>query len=110
MKELCQIYQIFIKYKHLYLIEEDEYLLLNNNIKVRSNKNEKFKEIIKNKKNICGEFIIPGKFISYTNDSRLKIKISNNFKNLLKQGDIYIIQSDLCRIVSQKGYNYFISN
>ena len=94
----------------MYLIEEDEFLLLNNNIKVRANKNGKFKEIIKNKKYVCGEFIIPGNFISYTKDSRLKIKISNNFKHLLKTGDIYIIESDLCRIVSQKGYNYFMSN
>ena len=99
-----------IKYKNLYLLEKDEYLLIINNIKLNNNKDNNIKEIVKNKKNISGEYIIPAQFVKYSDNYKLNnIKVSKNFKKILKNDSLYLIESDLCRIVSKKGYNYFMS-
>ena len=96
-----------IKHKNLYLLEENEFILINNNIiakKIMDNDNY---EILKKNKKISGEFIIPGIFKSYTKDYRLKVIIKKDYKKILKKERIYIISSDLCRLVSKYGYDYY---
>ena len=58
-----------IKYKNNYLLSENDYLLINNNIKTKIKNKEIY--IYKNKDSILGEFIIPAKFINYSDDNLL---------------------------------------
>ena len=98
-----------IKYKNLYLLEKGEYLLVNNNITTKKNKNNNIYEIFKKNKKLSGEYVIPALFISYTENYRLKINITKDYKNIVKKDRFYLIDSDMCRIVSEKGYNYFFN-
>ena len=58
-------------------------------------------------KKIIGDFIIPEIFKSYTKDYRLNVIIKKDYKKILKKDRLYIVSSDLCRIVSKYGYDYF---
>ena len=69
-----------IKYKNNYLLTENDYLLINNNIKTKIKKKEIY--IYKNNDKISGEFIIPAKFIKYSDDNLLIRQISKYMKVL----------------------------
>jgi len=74
-----------MKYKDLYLLEEGDLLLLNDNIKLKTTHNNN--EVIKKNRKDYGNFAIPAKFISYTINNKSKIKICKKFKNILKLND-----------------------
>ena len=90
-----------------YLLEENDYLLIHDNIKIK----DTFEglEIAIKKKSLMGEFRIPAKIIRYTKDSKLKIKICKSFKNIVMAEKEYYIEDSLVREVSIKGFNYFMN-
>ena len=61
-----------IKYKNLYLLEQDDKLLISDNIKLK--KEEEYLQIIRKNSKEYGSFIIPVTFVNYTKDRKLKIK------------------------------------
>ena len=95
-----------MKYKDLYLSEEGDLLLLNDNIKLKTTHDNN--EVIKKNRKDYGNFAIPAKFISYTLNNKCKIKICKKFKNILKLNDEVLVESDLVREVTEKGFNYYL--
>ena len=57
---------------------------------------------------ITGNFTIPSKFITYTLDSKLKIKCYKDYEDILKSNIIYYIESELVREITQIVFNYFL--
>ena len=90
-----------------YSLEENDYLLINDNIKIKDT--SEGLEIVIIKKSLMGEFRIPAQFIRYTKDSKLKIKMCKSFKNIVMAEKEYYIEDSLVREVSIKGFNYFMS-
>ena len=97
-----------IKYKNLYLLDANDLLLVNSNIKLKFD--FKYEEIVKKNKKEIGAFIIPAIFIKYTKSLKLEIKICKKFKNILESYTYYIIESALVREVGEKGFNYYLNN
>lgn len=75
-----------IKYKNLYLLEQDDKLLISDNIKLK--KEEEYLQIIRKNSKEYGSFIIPVTFVNYTKDKKLKIKVCKKYKKILKKGFI----------------------
>ena len=90
-----------------YLLEENDYLLINDNIKTKDI--EEGVEIVIKKKSVAGEFRIPAQFIKYTKDSKLKIKICKTFKKIVYEENEYYIEDNLVREVSVKGFKFFMN-
>ena len=97
-----------IKYKNLYLLDANDLLLVNSNIKIKFN--FKYEEIVIKNKKEKGAFKIPAIFIKYTKSLKLEIKVCKKFKNILEAETYYIIESDLVRKVVEKGFNYYLKN
>ena len=57
-----------IKYKNLYLLEQDDKLLISDDIKSKEEK--EYCQIIRKNKKEYGSFIIPATFVNYTKDKK----------------------------------------
>ena len=79
-ENISQCIKTAIKYKYNYLLDKDDYILVNNNIKVLIKNNKKY---IKKKFNIIGEFNIPAIFKKYTINNDLEIMCKKNMKIFL---------------------------
>ena len=95
-----------IKYKNLYLLEQDDKLLISDNIKFK--KEEEYLQIIRKNSKEYGSFIIPATFVNYTKDRKSKIKVCKKYKKILQKGLYYAIESELIRQVSEKGFNFYL--
>ena len=96
-----------LKYKDLYLLEDGEYILVSDNIKVKKIKRNIDEIIIADKKH-KSHFIIPAKFIKYTNTYKLHIKIIKQYKNIVLKNMEYLIEASLIREVTEICYNYYL--
>ena len=70
-ENISQCITTALKYKNNYLLDKDDYILINDNIKILVKDNKKY--IKKNKINMTGEFNIPAIFKKYTNNNDLEI-------------------------------------
>ena len=79
-------------------------MLVNNNIELRNN------NIIKKNTKNKGKFTIPAIFLNYTKGNRLSIKINKSYLNIVEENKVYLINSDLVRLVNDEAFNYFMHN